>query len=512
MEPRHVARRRRREAAPARLVNAPAGRGQTIALRIADVPSRGDDALEQLEARIAAEPDAIEPRFAYAVALEDLGRMSAAHRAYVAVLERDPAHLGALTNLGSILHTAGVRDVARAFYSKAVIEHPAEAIARINLGNALVEDGELEAARFHYDAALTLAPDHPNAHFALAGLLAALGDQPAARRHRELAFARPWIQTQPYRGTGTPLRLLLLLAANGGNVVTAQLLDNRVMQTTALYVEAYRPGLLLPAHDLIFNAIGDVERSPDALAAAQAIVAQATVPVLNHPANVLAGGRAAVAERIRGLPGVVVPRTELIPRGAVTAAELERRGYAFPLLLRSPGFHTGQHFELVAAAGALPAAVAALPGDPLLAIEYVDLRDAAGDVRKYRAICVGAEVVPLHLAIGRHWKVHYFSADMRDRPEHRAEEALFLSGGPGRLGARVAAALEAIRARLDLDYGGIDFGIDPAGNVVLFEANATMAVALPDDDPADADRRAAAERVIVAFRRLCEGAITRPAG
>ena len=306
--------------------------------------------------------------------------------------------------------------------------------------------------------------------------------------------------------------MLLLLAANGGNVVTAQLLDDRAMQTTALYVESYRPDVLLPAHDLIFNAIGDVERSPDALATAQTIVAHATVPVLNDPAKVLAGGRAGVAARLRGLANVVVPRTELVPRAALTAVELARRGFAFPLLLRSPGFHTGQHFELVAGPEALAAIVAELPGDALLAIEYVDLRDAAGEVRKYRAICVGAELFPFHLAIARQWKVHYFSADMRERPDHRAEEAAFLTEGLERLGARAGAALEAIRSTLDLDYGGIDFGIDAAGNVVLFEANATMAVALPDDDPAGADRRVAAERIIAAFRRLCERAVTRRAG
>ncbi len=89
---------------------------------------------------------------------------------------------------------------------------------------------------------------------------------------------------------------------------------------------------------------------------------------------------------------------------------------------------------------------------------------------------------------------------MRERPDHQAEEAAFLAGGPAQLGVRVAAALEGIRARLDLDYGGIDFGIDAAGNVVLFEANATMAIALPDDGPASAGRRAAADRIIAAFR------------
>jgi Flp pilus assembly protein TadD len=498
--PRDLARGSGSETASERLVNPHFGRGNTIALRIAGDPTRGDEPLAALQARIAADPDAAEPRFAYAVALEDLGRMTAAHRAYVEVLDRDPLHLGALTNLGSILHGLGARDVARAFYTKAVVEHPGDAIARINLGNALVEDGELEAARFHYEAALTLVPGHPNAHFALAALHRRLGDEAAARRHDERAFERPWIQTIPYRGSGSPLRLLLLLSANGGNVVTTQLLDDRTMVVTVLFVESYRPGLTLPAHDLIFNAIGDVERSPGALEIAQAIVARASVPVLNLPANVVASSRSHVAERVRGLPHVVAPHTELIARAEITAGELARRGFTFPLLLRSPGFHTGQHFELIADAAALPAAVAVLPGPSLLAIEYLDVRDAAGEYRKYRVISIGRELFPLHLAIAQQWKVHYFSADMRERPDHQAEEAAFLANGPARLGASVAAALEGIRARLDLEYGGIDFGIDAAGKVALFEANATMAIALPDDDPAAAGRRAAADRIIAAFR------------
>jgi len=497
VEPGHLARGSAGEAAPHVLV---AGRGATIALRIAEDLTRSADSLEALEALIAADPAAVGPRFAYAVALEDLGRMTAAHRAYVAVLERDPAHLGALTNLGSILHTAGAREGARAFYTKAVVEHPADAIARINLGNALVEDGELDAARFHYEAALELAPNHPNAHFALAVLWRQLGDDAAARRHEERAFARPWIHIGPYRGSGTPLRLLLLLAANGGNVVTTLLLDERLMQTTMLFVEGYRADVPLPAHDLIFNAIGDVERSAAALAIAQAIAERATVPVLNHPARILAGSRERVAELLRPLPGVIAPRTELIPRSELNADELARRGFVYPLLLRSPGFHTGQHFELVSDAAALPGVVAALPGDALLAIEYLDLRDAVGNFRKYRVISVGDRLYPLHLAISREWKVHYFSADMRGRDDHQAEEAAFLAGGVAQLGARASAALEAIRATLGLDYGGIDCGIDADGNVVLFEANATMAIALPDDDPRFAERRAAVERVIAAFR------------
>jgi hypothetical protein len=109
---------------------------------------------------------------------------------------------------------------------------------------------------------------------------------------------------------------------------------------------------------------------------------------------------------------------------------------------------------------------------------------------------------PLHLAISKHWKIHYFSADMRDRAEHRAEEAKFLSDMPAVLGANAMAALEELAAAIGLDYGGIDFALTQRGEVLLFEANATMVVEQPDGDLRWDYRRAAVERIHAAVRDL----------
>jgi len=132
-------------------------------------------------------------------------------------------------------------------------------------------------------------------------------------------------------------------------------------------------------------------------------------------------------------------------------------------------------------------------------------------VRKYRVLFVGGGLYPLHLAISQHWKVHYFSADMKDRQDHRDEEARFLDDMHAALGERAVRALDAVRVALGLDYGGIDFGLDAAGNVVLFETNATMAIFYPGDEPQFGYRRPAVERVIAAFRTLAIEA-ARPAG
>jgi hypothetical protein len=128
---------------------------------------------------------------------------------------------------------------------------------------------------------------------------------------------------------------------------------------------------------------------------------------------------------------------------------------------------------------ALGQAVAALPGDSLLVIQFVDTRGPDGKFRKCRAMMVDGALHPLHLAVSARWMVHYFTADMADRPDHRAEDEAFLRDMPAVLGPRATRALERIGAELGLHYGGIDFTLDAQGNVVVFETNAAMVVPPP---------------------------------
>jgi glutathione synthase/RimK-type ligase-like ATP-grasp enzyme len=78
---------------------------------------------------------------------------------------------------------------------------------------------------------------------------------------------------------------------------------------------------------------------------------------------------------------------------------------------------------------------------------------------------------------------------MADQPDHRAEELAFLSDMPAVLGDKAMTALAAIRDVLGLDYAGVDFGLGSDGDLLLFEANATMVIASPDNDPRWAYRR-----------------------
>jgi len=313
--------------------------------------------------------------------------------------------------------------------------------------------------------------------------------------------------------------LLLFVSSTGGNTPIEKLLDERVFETHVVVADFYDTKIPLPRHQLVVNGIGDSDQSEAALIAAERLLELTQAPVLNAPAAVLATARCENAHRLSRVPGLITPATAMFRHaflgGPDGAAALHERGFRFPLLARTPGFHMGQHFVRIESPVELAAAVAQLPGEgrpeaEVLAIEYLDARGADGCARKYRVMMVGGKLYPLHLAISQDWKIHYFSADMADRADHRAEEAEFLANMPGVLGSKAMNALERLQEELGLDYGGIDFGLGRSGDVLLFEANATMVVEQPSDDERWDYRRAAVERIHAAVRDLLMNAAAGP--
>jgi len=445
-----------------------------------------------------SDDSALARRLAQARQLVAQGEDEAAKTAYLELLHDDPTHFAALNELGTLAHASGHRSAARTAYEQAVRCHPDNPAGRVNLGNLLSEDGALAAARLHYEAALAADPDFAAAHQGLARVLTELGEAEAAEPHWHKGFAGNALVTMSYRGVGPSVPVLLLVSARGGNIPTQNFLDDQVFEIAALYAEYYDPAQPLPAHLLVFNAIGDADMCGKALSRAEEILAHTKVPVVNPPSLVRATGRVANARRLANLRGVVAPSITSHSRAGLLAAQ----NFRCPLLLRAPGFHTGRHFLRVERPEDVAAAVNTLPGDELLAIEYLDARGPDGMARKYRVMIIDGVLYPLHLAIASEWKVHYFTADMARNQAHRDEERRFLDDMAAVLGERALSALTAIGRTLGLDYAGVDFGLAPDGSVLLFEANATMVVNSPDPDPMWDYRRAAVARVIDAAKRM----------
>lgn len=394
-------------------------------------------------------------------------------RAYLEALKIDGANFAALNDLGVLAHRRGRRTAARLAHQRALRFHPQSPIAHVNLANILMEEADA-AASAHYLAALAIDPGFAAAHKGLARFYEREGDE-RAEAHWRLAGGGDAVSLRAHRGVGPAIPLLLIVSAKLGNMPIEPWLDDRLFEAVLVEIESLPPDAKLPPHVAI-NLIADADLCANALVQAQRRIA---APMLNPPARVAATGRVENARRLGALPDVVAPAMrEMNRQELASAAEL-----AFPLLLRSPGFHAGRYFARVERREDLAATLSELPGKRLLAISCLDARGSDGLSRKYRVMIINGRLYPLHLAISRDWKVHYFSAEMGEKPQHREEERRFLEDPETALGARAMRALRAIQEKMALDYFGVDFALSSEGALLLFEANAAMAMLDPPPEP-----------------------------
>ena len=223
-----------------------------------------------------------------------------------------------------------------------------------------------------------------------------------ARAYRERAFGEPIVRVAAYRGDGTPLRLLVLLAANGGNIVTTLLLDDRQIEEISFVagqlsrrrrVAAARPDLQRDRRRRPFGrraGRGGTHRRGLGRTGAS-----------TTPRAVRRTAARAIA-RFAGLPGVTAPLTVLLPRERIDAANacgarlhvsaavaFARLSHGRALPLRRGARRPGERRR------------GAARRPELLAIAYLDARGADGNARKYRALIVDGALYPVHLAIAR---------------------------------------------------------------------------------------------------------------
>lgn len=462
--------------------------------------------LRRIEDRLLTDSDNIASWFDRANLLNCLGRTNDARSAYLELLSHSPTHFGALNNLAALQSETGFTTAAKLAYVEAVKHHPNNPVGHLHLANALAMAGDSEAAFRHFETALELDPHMPEVHQGLSKLFSDLGDEENARAHRIKGFRDRPLMVAPYRGKQSPISLLVLDSAIGGSVPIQNHLDNQTFLTSVLFVDFCDPDFPLPPHHLVFNAIGDADLAQSSLAAAERILTRTTAPVINLPSAVRQTGRVTNTQRLGNIEGVVTPKIELVPRsalqGKVGKSYLEESGFRFPLLLRSPGFHTGKYFVRVESASQFASSLSLLPGNQLLVMECLDARGPDAKHRKYRVMFIDGEIYPLHLAVSSNWKVHYFTADMQSNAEYRSEDEAFLAHMPQILGPRTMKALREICDQLQLDYAGIDFGLDQQGNLLLFEANATMVVNRTEPEVRWNYRRGPVQSILDAIRKL----------
>ena len=238
----------------------------------------------------------------------------------------------------------------------------------------------------------------------------------------------------------------------------------------------------LTGYKVLLNLITEPEANARSLENLKKLLRGMPGRVINRPEAVLRSTRDQVAQILSGVPGLIVPKAVRLngSKPAVGRSAIEKAGLAPPVILRQVGTHSG---KIVGRFDRVDEAMSALtPGDHV-ATQFVDFASSDGLYRKYRTFFIGERIVLRHMLVSDHWNVHAKdrSRFMAEHPDTVSEErALMESGDPF---ADVRRVLEAVRERMPLDFFGMDYGVTQAGDVVLFEANATMSFFPFSPDP-----------------------------
>jgi tetratricopeptide (TPR) repeat protein len=409
------------------------------------------------------------------------GQHQRAIELYLQALRLNPSHWAARANMVQALMAGKQYLIAKGILVELKGERPHDAGIHHLLGKTLFELNEIEPAIASFQEAVALNPKDSESINWIGALKQSLGDQEGAQAaYAESARIQPLIR-RPAAKQPAEFRVLALYAPFGGNTPTEYLFQDAFFDNDTLALFAareYDTALFGQNIQLVINLVSDADQTEALLPLAADLVDRFGLPVVNHPRKVQQTTRDAVARLLQGIPGCRVPQALRLKAGAdCSEAALEAMlPFSSTVLVRPVGTHGGDDFEKVEDVATLSAFLSQRVDHDHYLIEYIDYLSADGYFRKYRFVFIDDQILPYHLCIGRDWKLHHINTDMAHQPWMQQEEAAFLGNSATVFGPAQLQALHAIRARVGLDYCGIDCGLDPSGNVVVFEVNASMLV------------------------------------
>ena len=409
------------------------------------------------------------------------GQPQTAIELYLKALSLNPRHWAARANMVHALMAAQQYLVAKAILIELKGERPEDSRIHHLLGKTLYEMGEIEPAIASFQEAVALNPQDAESLNWIGALRQTAGDDAAAQAaYAEAARIEPLIR-RPALRQPAEFRVLALYAPFGGNTPTEYLFQDAFFDTDTLSLfpeREYDTAALGRNIQLVINLVSDADQTADLLPLAADLVDRLGLPTVNHPRKVQQTTRDEVAKLLAGIPGCRVPQALRLKAGTDHSETALKAVLPFTssCLARPVGTHGGDDFEKVEDLAALSAFLSQRTDHDHYLIEYIDYLSVDDYFRKYRFIFVDDQVLPYHLCIGRDWKLHHINTDMAHHAWMQQEEAAFLNDSAAAFGPAQMQALHDIRARMGLDYFGIDCGLDRDGNVVVFEVNASMLV------------------------------------
>lgn len=241
---------------------------------------------------------------------------------------------------------------------------------------------------------------------------------------------------------------------------------------------------VLPDHDVAFFAISETD--PSLLARLRWLHATWPRPAINNPRWLPALGRDALAQALAGVAVIKAPDCVAASRHDIETDAFQpwfcSGPVPWPLLVRPRGSHAGAELERVETPDQLLTYIHASSHDEFFLTAFEPYCGGDGLYRKYRIAFVDRQPYLCHMAVSRHWMVHYLNAGMADSAERRAEEELAMRTFDETFARRHAAAFDALHKRIGFDYYSIDCAEAQDGRLLVFETD-TAAIVHRMDPP-----------------------------
>ncbi len=239
------------------------------------------------------------------------------------------------------------------------------------------------------------------------------------------------------------------------------------------------PIQLSPDTHYLINQVAEPDTHTFGLARVQQLMKEYPhLSVFNPPEAVAMTRRDRVYQRLKHIPGLVVPPTvRFMPRSPQDIAErVALEGMQYPVIVKGAGVHNGQQMvRLDSPDHHTPLDALALDGRPYYLIQYYETAQE-GLYKKHRLVMVRGQVFPRHLCVLDHWAIAFPEAlaFMAKHAGYFAEEADFIAQFDGKWGPLLSPLARQIYSALPMDFVGLDCCLLPDGRVLLFELNANM--------------------------------------
>lgn len=247
------------------------------------------------------------------------------------------------------------------------------------------------------------------------------------------------------------------------------------------------PNLPLPAdipeHDIAMVAISELDRNLSCLPLVEQLLPRLKSPVLNKPMYIARLGRDLISMQLQNITGLSMPLTLRVAQNvllnAVNTDDLSTaigQSINFPIIIRPVDSHAGKDLAKVDSSDALQQYLASCHCDEFFLAPFIDYRSEDGSYKKYRIMVIDGKPFLAHMAISDDWMIHYLNAGMIESAEKRFEEAQAMGYFDRSFAIKHKAAFAELTQKIGLEYYGIDCAETQQGELLIFEACASLNV------------------------------------